>query len=453
MGSTSTHPGNRRALLVESSASTIPILMTQGAIFTAIAVFFSVDVVGIAYAAAVPMVMQIAQLAGPSMIRAFRGPVRLFRFATVLRWLWVVLIVAAIAGIRTPGVFFIVFVLTQAAAAVAGNAWMSILQADLSEHERGSFFGTRNVVVSATAVVAVPFMSVLLDVFPEPINIVAVIVTGIAANLVAWKAVGRIHEEPQEALDARIPVREIWADRPAKRMIVAFFVWNVILLFSAPYFAYHQVVNLQIPMSLLGLATVGISLLTMASSKAWGLWADRIGTKSITVIGVIVIAVTPIVWLLMNPRTWPLGLVADVLLTSTGWGALNVGMATLPMEVAPRDKISGFYAVYFAIGALGGLLGAAIGGAFAGLVEPLRFTAFGTDFFGLQILMLVAAGLRLLIIPVIHRIPTRRYVSPRHLMLNVLSVIARRSPVRPVEFGRITRFRVKGSKNDPVTQD
>ncbi|MFP4510910.1 MAG: MFS transporter [Spirochaetaceae bacterium] len=440
MEPTSVHPGNRRALLVESSASTIPILMTQGAIFTAIAVYFSVDVVGIAYAAAVPMVMQVAQLAGPSMIRAFRGPVRLFRFATVLRWLWGVLIVAAFAGIRTPGVFFVVFILTQAAAAVAGNAWMSILQADLSENERGTFFGTRNVLVSATTVIAVPFMSVLLDVLPEPFSIVAVIATGLAANFVAWQAVGRIHEEPAAALDGRIPVRAIWADRPARRMIIAFFVWNTILLFSAPYFAYHQVVNLQIPMSILGLATVGISLLTMASSRAWGVWADRIGTKSITVIGVIVIAVTPVVWLLMNPRTWAVGLIADMILTSTGWGALNVGMATLPMEVAPREKASGFYAMYFAIGALGGLVGAAAGGAFAGLVEPARFTVFGTEFFGLQILMLVASVLRLLIIPVIHRVPTRRYVSPRHLMVNALSVIARRSPVRPVEFGRITRF-------------
>ena len=440
MDSPSVRPGNRRALLVESSASTIPILMTQGAIFTAIAVFFSVDIVGIAYAAAIPMIMQVAQLAGPSMIRAFRGPVRLFRFATVLRWLWAVLIVAAIAGVRTPGVFFVVFILTQAAAAVAGNAWMSILQADLSEHERGTFFGTRNVLVSATAVVTVPLMSLLLDVLPEPLNVISVIAIGVAANFVAWKAVGRIHEEPQKALDARIPVREIWADQPARRMIVAFFVWNAIILFSAPYFAYHQVVNLQIPMSILGIATVGISLLTMASSKTWGLWADRIGTKSITVIGVVVIAVTPVAWLLMNPRTWPIGLLADTILTSTGWGALNVGMATLPMEVAPRGRISSFYAVYFAIGALGGLVGAAIGGAFASVVAPLRFSAFGTEFFGLQILMLVAAALRLLIIPVIHRIPTRRYVSPRHLMVNALSVIARRSPVRPVEFGRITRF-------------
>ncbi len=437
---------NDRALHIEGAAATLPLLLAGGPVFTALALFFKVDVFLLALVAAVPMLVQGIQLAGPWLIRHTKSPVRLFRVATAFRWSWALLLIAALAGLRSPIVFLLVFVVTQAAAAVAGNAWMSILQECVAEQHRGAFFGRRNIIVSAVTIIAMPVMTWSLESLPGPWGVAAVLLLAVSANAVAFRAASAIRETEESLarvseMTTRVPVRHLLGDRPVRRMIVLFVLWNAIIQFSAPYFSYHQIVNIGLSMNVLGIHMVALSLCTIAGSRIWGAVADRLGVKSLTVTGVLVIAVTPAMWMLMNPATWRIALVLDVILASIGWSAINIGLATLPMEVAPRDHVSSFYALYFAGGGLGGVIGGITGGLFAGLLEPIRFSMFDVPFFGLQLLLLIAAVLRLLIVPLIQRVPTKRYVPPSDVWISVVSLVARRTPIRVWEIGRMVQQR------------
>ena len=434
--------GSEHPLLVESGASVVPFLLAQGPIFVALALFFRIDVVLLGLVAAVPMLVQSVQLAGPWLVRRARSPLRLFRIATAFRWSWALLIGAAVAGARSPALFLAVFLLTQTAAAVAGNAWMSILQVALHPDRRGTFFGRRNALVAFVTIAAMPVMSAVLDTLADPWNVIAVITVGILANAIAWVAIGRVAEAGETPKSVRIPVRELLADEPARRMIAVFVLWNAVIQFSAPYFSFHQIANLGIPLPILGAQIAVTGALSIAGSRGWGAVADRTSASSVTIAGISVIAATPVFWLLMNPVSWPVALAVDSLLAAVGWSAINVGLMALPMETAPREHVSGFYAVYFASGGFGGLVGGALGAAVSSVLDPIRFELFEVPMYGLQLLLLIAVPLRLLIIPLLRGVPTRRSVSASAVFADALATIARRTPIRPVELGRVLVARI-----------
>jgi len=138
----------------------------------------------------------------------------------------------------------------------------------------------------------------------------------------------------------------------------------------------------------------------------------------------------------MNDVTWPAAMVIDVLFASVGWAALNIAFIALPMEVSP-DASPMYFALCFAAGGAGGVAGSLIGGISAEILSGLRFAFLGFHLYGIQLMFIGVGILRYLTILLFLRIETKRYVPPHTLVANVLSVVARRGPVRPYEATRL----------------
>ncbi|TVR02247.1 MAG: MFS transporter, partial [Spirochaetaceae bacterium] len=117
-----------RALIGEGVASTFYIILTQGPLFTAMAIFFGLDAVLIGITASFPLAFQLVQVFNPWLLARVRSRKRLLFAANSGRFLWIILIVAAIRGTHTPALFLVVFAVTQMTNAIAGNTWMSLVR-------------------------------------------------------------------------------------------------------------------------------------------------------------------------------------------------------------------------------------------------------------------------------------------------------------------------------------
>jgi MFS family permease len=119
----------------------------------------------------------------------------------------------------------------------------------------------------------------------------------------------------------------------------------------------------------------------------------------------------------------------DVVNSSIGSAAVNIVILAFPLDTGPRDS-PGYIAMYFALGGLGGLAGSFAGGYLAELFHGVNLELFGYHIYGLQLFLIVGGLMRLGAVPLFLRVRTAKYVGLPTVALNVLALVARRSPVR-----------------------
>lgn len=448
--STATRRMNRNefVLTIEGAASTAYLVLTQGALFTALAIYFDLSAWWLGVSAAFPLAFQLLQLFAPPLVERSKNRPALLNLFNALRAVWLIPAIAALVGYRSSALFIASFALSQAANAFAGNVWLCLCKDLVPEARRGSFFGKRNFILGIVSMAAVPAYLRLLELVPEPWNVFIVVSLGMVGTALAMAATtflrdGRpagLGSEPfglaelpaprfaEFARAALAPAR----DQGFKRLVVAFFFWSASVQFASPFFALHQIRNLAMPYSVIGLAATATAVISMLSFRAWGKIADRAGHKSVLMVGLGIASALPGLWFFMAEPIWPHILAVDVVMTGVGWSAVNLTLLTLPMESAEKAD-SSYFALMYAMGGLGGLAGAILGGAAAELSMGWAATIFGLRIGGLQFLFLANSIMRVGAALLFRRVPTKRYVRPITLVENILSLLARRMALRPME--------------------
>lgn len=426
---------SERALHWEGTLSASYLLLTQGPIFVAVALAFGLDLVLIGVAAAFPMAFQVFQLLTPVLVRPGARLKTLLAIFNAIRFVWVALVFLLLESAEAPLPFLLVFALSQAANALAGNVWMILVQRIVPDATRGRFLARRNVYISVLSVVLVPLYSALMSYLPHPGGTIAVISLAILGTLLSMLFVLPLPDyrrlpQPKQGLLA--PLR----DPNFRRLALAHGYWNFAILLTAPFFTVHQIENIGIPLPAISIQTSAFGVLAIVCYRLWGGLADKLGIKSIALAGITIVAVTPWLWLLMIEGLWPLAMVLDVLNGAMGWAAVNIVMIAFPLEVGRRDAPA-YFGMYFALGGLGGFLGSLLGGYSAALFHELSLNLGGYRLHGLQIFLIVGGLLRLGALPLFMAVQTEKFVPVPSVALNVLAVIARRSPLRVFENARI----------------
>lgn len=448
--STATRRMNRNELVLtlEGAASTAYLVLTQGALFTALALYFELSAWWLGVSAAFPLAFQLLQLLAPPMVERSRNRPALLNIFNALRAVWFIPAIAALLGYRDAALFIASFALSQAANAFAGNVWLCLCKDLVPEERRGSFFGKRNFILGIVSMAAVPAYLRLLELVPEPWNVFVVVTLGMAGTALAMAATTFLRDSPPagrgspSAGPARRPIPGVLEyargalaparDRGFRRLVVAFFFWSAAVQFASPFFALHQIRNLAMPYSVIGLAATATAVISMLAFRAWGKIADRAGHKSVLMVGLGIASALPGLWFFMAEPIWPYVLAVDIVMTGVGWSAVNLTLITLPMESSEKAD-SSYFALMYALGGLGGLAGSMLGGAAAELSAGWGARFFGMRVEGLQFLFLANSLMRVGAALLFKRVPTKRYIRPVTLMENILSLLARRMALRPME--------------------
>ncbi len=438
-------------LNLEGIASTLYILLTQGAVFTGLALAFGLDEFLIGVSAAFPMIAQVFQVLSPLVMRKF--PKRRFLtnlFNLLSRSPWMLLMIFLLLPNRSPSVFVIVFAFSQIFGTLAGNAWTSLVRDLIPEEERGNFFGRRNIYISLVTLVAFYGYSLIIERFKDPLGYEIVIGIGMLGMLLSLWSLKKVPEVPFKSSGALIETKVVFQDYNFMRLCTFYFFWNAVIAFTSPFYSYHLLKNLNVPFSYIGVTTVINSLVAMAFYSIWGKLSDRYGHKTIAVLGIIMACYVSPLWILMNQYTWKYMMIVDVVMSGIAWSAINLTFLTLPMEVA-RSSSPAYFAIYSTFGGIGGLIGAVLGGVTAKLLSSVSFSILGIPIVGIQIMFFTASFLRALTLKFILRVKTKRYVPVRRLIVSALSHIPRNDMARTngtdlSDLGRMIKEKVEDTR-------
>ncbi|MFN4223365.1 MAG: MFS transporter [Fervidobacterium nodosum] len=422
-------------LTVEGTLSTFYLVLTQTVIFTALALYFGLNEVALGLVSSFPMAFQIFQIFAPAVIEKLPNKKKLLAFFNSGRFLWIILIPLLFSEHRKPELFILIFALSQVFAAFAGNVWISIISDVIPSERRGKYLGLRNFFVSLATLLVFYLYSLIADNIKKPFNFAIIILITMVTTLFSLVSLMKVRDVSSKKTGSLNDLRIVLKDKNFMKLSKAYFMWNFVILLSAPFFPYHQIHNLKLPMTYISYASITASLLSMLFYTLWGRLSDEFGHKSVLITGLSIVSITPAIWILMNEKHWVLALTLDAILSGVGWAAVNLAFITLPMETAASSSPM-YFAVFSALGGLGGMIGSLIGGPIAKFFNSLDFYVKDYHIFGLQIFFIIESVLRYSVIPLFAGISSRKYVSPATLFTNVLSTLSGRHAIRIQEGNR-----------------
>jgi MFS family permease len=272
---------------------------------------------------------------------------------------------------RIPGLLLIaaLSLLIVSPVSVLWTSWMADL---VPEKERGRYFGLRNGVLGLVGTLGNLAAGSLLDAMVKPWGFLLVlgiaVVAGVSATLIL-----RRQFEPR--LESRSPTFGEFIQPLSDRKFRGFLGFVVLFMgavsiggpFVFPLFLEYA----RMSFTQLGLWTFIAAACGLVLTPLWGRLADSIGHWQVLLLcSSIAALVLPPLWLAAGPgrlETIWIAAVADAL----AWGGIGTALINVALQSSSPEKRNLYLAWYWVVFALGGILGALLGGALGTLHQHL----------------------------------------------------------------------------------
>ena len=366
--------------IYEGCLANIFIELTGGARQIGFALLLGARDLQIGLLSALPSLANLSQLTASFLLERTgkRKPLAVLT-ATLSRLIWIGVIClpfglfATLSDIRVWAMVAIVG-LSSLFAAMSTTFALSLLGDLVPARLRGRYFGRRNMMIAAVGM-SVPLLgSLWIDAWKRWFSpqdsrgfllVFAVgLVCGFAALAVQW----RMPPMPFESSRGRpffarlaMPLR----DTNFRRFILFHLCWSGSVSLASPFFAVYMLKSLHLSYTAITALTSLTAFCNMLGMRFWGQMTDRFSAKPVSLLGGMVAASLPGLWLLTLVLPAWVALPVAHSLGGIGWSAFNLNLNTLLLALAPRQERSIYLSVHAALTGLttaaapivGGLLG------------------------------------------------------------------------------------------------
>jgi MFS family permease len=342
-----------------------------------------------------------------------------------------------------PVILIIFYSLYAVFGAVAGPAWFSLLGDVVPEKIRGRYFGKRNKICGAIALIAAVTAAFILDFFKTKglvligfsvLFLVACIARVISAYLF------KKHYEPKFKLEKGyyFSFFQFMKKAPSNnfgKFVIYVSLMSLAVNIAGPFFTVYMLKDLGFSYTTFMLINISASIFSLLFMPIWGKFSDKYGNRELLRIGGFLVPLLPIAWLFSSS---PLYLaVVPQLISGVAWSAFNLASGNFIYDsVTPQRR--GICVAYFnLLNGIGVFVGASLGGL---LAQYLNISFMNIFLF----IFLISGIARLLVtILLLPRIKEVRKVSePR---ANPLLYIKEMKPVTSIAHGIINDLRgIKG---------
>jgi MFS family permease len=413
---------------------------TSGVILSNFLLQLGATNVEIGILSAIPMVMNLLQPLGAYIAdrTTSRHWYNLWVFG-VSRMLWLALVVEIVWGRQhTDSHQLLQWTLATALAAsllaaLANPNWFSWMAAVVPHSLRGRYFGFRNSAVSLIALLGVPLMGLGVSTWgTDPIfGYGIVLFLGVLAGLISLgfqflmvdvnpqvygKDEYQFTEKASKNRTDFLP--DILKDSNFLIFLGYLILWTFAVNLSAPFFNIYLLKDLNLDVSLVTIynsLSAGANLLLL---MFWGRLADRWGNRPLLIVVGVLMALTPVLWLVTG--NYPLALWVWLpllhLLGGTTLGAIELCTKNIQMEIAPIKQPSTYFAIAAAVAGVAGAFGTTAGGFLAEIPGM-----------SLMALFALSAGMRLIALLPLVLVREPRSLSLRQLLPAFLLLQFKRS--------------------------
>jgi MFS family permease len=244
-------------------------------------------------------------------------------------------------------------------------AWTS-LSADLVPIAwRGRFFGSRNFIMGASAMIATLIFGEIITRSGQIQGYQLAYGLAFVIGMVSTISFSRIKEPPalppvqRDVALPKLSLASFVRENPAFSMYCfTSIIWNFSLNFSGPFFVPYQVNVLSASATMVGILTIVSQLSSMATQQPFGVWTDRWGSRRIILLTGFLIPFLPFAWLFIT-QAWqaiPVNLVGGAL-----WAGYSLASFNFLLTLTPQDQRARFTAIYQILVLLSFSAGAAAG--------------------------------------------------------------------------------------------
>jgi MFS family permease len=255
-------------------------------------------------------------------------------------------------------------------------------------------------VIAATTMVVTVLGSLILDWSRnnsvESYGYMSLLLMAVAGALLGWYSMNRMPDVKLitestnfHKVDFLSPVR----DKNFRNVLIVFAFWNVAVGLSAAFFAPHMLLNLKMSFFQIGLYSCATALVAVASSRVWGRYIDRFGSKPILNICAFGISLVPLIWIFPDQHsTWIL--IPEAIYSGLLWAGFNLAAFTLPLDRSPQVNRTVYLAMFAAVTGLSFFLASIAAGYFAEILSDWSWVSGGIILINYHMLFIASAIVR-----------------------------------------------------------
>lgn len=244
-------------------------------------------------------------------------------------------------------------------------AWTS-LTADLVPIAwRGRYFGSRNFIMGASAMVATLIFGEIITRSGQIQGYQLAYGLAFIIGMISTISFSKIKEPPSTPpvrRDANLPKLSLGSFARENPVFLVYcftsVIWNFSLNFAGPFFIPYQVNVLSASATMVGILTIVSQLSALATQQPFGAWADRWGSRRIILLTGFIIPFLPFAWLFIT-QAWqaiPVNLVGGAV-----WAGYSLASFNFLLTLTPQDQRARFTAIYQILVLLSLSAGAAAG--------------------------------------------------------------------------------------------
>ncbi|MBN3878402.1 MULTISPECIES: MFS transporter [unclassified Nostoc] len=378
-----------RTLTYESVLAAVLYSIIGGALLSNFLLELGAGPVEIGLLAAIPQMVNLLQPLGAYLVN--RSTSFRWYFMCIFipsRLLWLILLPAIwlvtsshITGYQVVQLTLAILLVANIIEAFGRAPWLGWSAVLVPQRLRGRYFGFRNSILGLTNLIGVPLLGLTVSAWPGGtlqgygiVLVLGIILGVISVGCQFWMTdinpqllkVGdsdTSHPQPQ-GIDF-----SFLKDANFLKFVLYLSIWCFAVNISAPFFNLYMLDNLDIDISVVtiyhGFGT-GANMLMLL---LWGKLADRIGNRPLLLLVGVLVAVTPLLWLLVGSDQISFWIWLPLLhiLAGATWAAIDLCTNNLMMGIAPLRYQSSYFAIAGAIAGITGAMGITVGSFLATL--------------------------------------------------------------------------------------
>jgi MFS family permease len=420
-------PGrSQRISILEGSLAQVHITITGGSLVTAYALMLGANDFHLGLVSAFTALSTIAAILGAQWVGLLgrRKPLSVVCSAGG-RALWTILCLLPFVpfshGTRLALMLTTIFI-GNSLVNLSGTGWLSWMTDLVPLERRGRYFGLRNTVLGAVAMVTSFGAGWILDRYIaaglRPQGLATIFGFAAAAALVAGVVLTRQWEPP---LRGEVPlpmietIRRPFANRRFRRLLIFAILWATATGVSSPFFGAHMIKNLHMSFSMIAVYSILAGVLNLLSLPIWGKVIDRVGNRPVLVCCLLGVFFLPLLWLFATPTNL-LPIWLDAALTGVFWPGFTLASFNLVLATAPEENRTAYLAVQTMVVGIATFLASLFGGLAARALGDIRLQVLGLSLINFHLIYVVSAVLRISLLPLALQLREQRAQTVRVLL-------------------------------------
>lgn len=267
-----------------------------------------------------------------------------------------------------PLILVFLVVLFSGFGALSLGPWSSWMSEHVPHNKRGEYFGWRNRILGAVAVISALFAGIILQFHRDNVlsGFLIILIFAMAARFLSWYFLTRMYEPRfRHSHDDKFSFWDfLRRSRESNFARFVFFVagLNFCVNLAAPFFAVFMLKDLRFSYLTYTILIITVPVTTLLLIRRWGRLADRVGNIRVLKFCACFIAGLPIPWLICRHPLF-LGLVQ--ILGGFAWSGFNLCVINFIFDSVSPAKRTRCFSYFNVINGLFICSGALIGGYLA----------------------------------------------------------------------------------------